>query len=315
MHVAINGWFAGRSATGSGQYIDQLLLHLPQYAPEVRWSLLLPARQPGSVPLPGGVEQVATALPRLPKNLAKLWWEQVSVPRLARRLRANVLWVPYWAAPLWQPLPVVVTVHDLIPALLPAYRGGWLQRRYTELVTQTARRATAIITVSQASARDIVGHLRVAAERVHVVHHGPNQEGVQRPDERFLAAVRKRHQLPNRFFLYLGGFDVRKNVPVTLAAYRRYLDRGGDPAIHLVIAGQLPTTDTAFAPDPQKIAAELGLTNQVHFCGWVDEAEKAALYILSTAFVFPSLYEGFGMMVLEAMSAGAPVVTSRGVGG
>jgi glycosyltransferase involved in cell wall biosynthesis len=310
MHVAINGWFAGRSATGSGQYIDQLLLHLPPCAPGVRWSLLLPATQPGSGTLPSGVEQVTAALPRLPKNLAKLWWEQVTVPRLARQLRAHVLWVPYWAAPLWQPLPVVVTVHDLIPALLPLYRGGWLQRRYTDLVTLTARRATAIITVSQASARDIVEHLQVAAERVHVVHHGPNQGEKERPDAPVLAAVRQRRQLPDRFFLYLGGFDVRKNVEGTLAAYRRYLDRGGDPAIHLVIAGQLPAIDTPFTPDPQKIAAELGLTDQVHFCGWVDEAEKSALYALATAFIFPSLYEGFGMMVLEAMRAGTPVVTS-----
>lgn len=308
MHVAINGWFAGQSATGSGQYIDHLLLHLPQHAPEVRWSLLLPARRLAAATLPADVQQVSTPLPRLPKHLAKLWWEQVSVPRLAQRLRADVLWVPYWAAPLWQPLPVVVTVHDLIPALLPAYRGGWLQRRYTGLVSYTARRSAAIIAVSEASARDIVAHLRVGAGRVHVVHHGPNQADAPRLDD--LAMVRQRHQLPDRFFLYLGGFDLRKNVAGTLAAYRRYLDRGGDPAVHLVIAGRLPDHDSAFAPDPQKMAAELGLTNQVHFCGWIDEAEKAALYTLSTAFIFPSLYEGFGMMVLEAMSAGTPVVTS-----
>jgi glycosyltransferase involved in cell wall biosynthesis len=310
MHVVINGWFAGRSATGSGQYIDQLLLHLPQCAPEVRWSLLLPAQQPRSATLPDGVERVTAALPRLPKNLAKLWWEQVTVPWLAHRLHVDVLWVPYWAAPLWQPVPVVVTVHDLIPALLPPYRGGWLQRRYTDLVSYTTRRSAATITVSEASSRDIVSHLRVAAGQVHVVHHGPNQAGESRPDESFLARVRQRHGLPDRFFLYLGGFDVRKNVGMTLAAYRRYLDRGGDPAVHLVIAGLLPITDTPFTPDPQRIAAELGLTNQVHFCGWVDETEKAALYTLATAYLFPSLYEGFGMMVLEAMSAGTPVVTS-----
>lgn len=310
MHVAINGWFAGQSATGSGQYLDHLLGHLPKQAPEVRWSLLLPARPLAPVAPPDGVQSVLTVLPRLPKNLAKLWWEQVAVPRLARRLHADVLWVPYWAAPLWQPVAVAVTVHDLIPALLPAYRGGWLQRRYTDLVSYTARRSAAVITVSEASARDIVKHLRVAAEQVFVVRHGPNQANTPWPDESTLAAVRQRHQLPDRFFLYLGGFDVRKNVPGTLAAYRRYLDRGGDPAVHLVIAGRLPENDSAFAPDPQKIAVDLGLTRQVHFCGWVDEADKHALYALSTAFIFPSRYEGFGMMVLEAMQAGTPVVTS-----
>ncbi|NJN80861.1 MAG: glycosyltransferase family 4 protein [Caldilineaceae bacterium] len=85
---------------------------------------------------------------------------------------------------------------------------------------------------------------------------------------------------------------------------------GGDPAVRLVIAGRLPETDSAFAPDPPKIAAELRLTDQVQFCGWIDEADKPAFYALATAFLFPSLYEGFGMMVLEAMAAGTPVITS-----
>ena len=92
--------------------------------------------------------------------------------------------------------------------------------------------------------------------------------------------------------------------------YRRYLDQGGDPAIKLVLAGVLPTHDSAFAPDPRRIIAELGLGDQVHCCGWVDEADKPALYALSSGFIFPSLYEGFGMMVLEAMAAGTPVITS-----
>jgi glycosyltransferase involved in cell wall biosynthesis len=231
---------------------------------------------------------------------------------MARRLGADLLWVPYWAAPLWQPVPVAVTVHDLIPALLPPYRGGWLQQRYTDLVRYTARRSAAVITVSQASARDIVAHLTGSPASVHVVYHGPNQQEGGAPDEALLAAVRQKFHLPTRFFLYLGGFDIRKNVATTLAAYRRYLARGGDPAVRLVIAGPLPAADTPFMPDPQRMAAELDLTGQVQFCGWVSEDEKSALYSLATAFLFPSLYEGFGMMVLEAMAAGAPVITSAG---
>jgi glycosyltransferase involved in cell wall biosynthesis len=256
------------------------------------------------------VEIIPRPLLALPDNLAKLWWEQVTVPLAAWQLAADVLWVPYWAAPWWQPVPVVVTIHDLIPALLPAYRGGWLQRGYTALVSQTARRSAAILTVSQASARDLVQQLRIPSKRVHVVYHGPNQENESRLDAQQLDVVRQKYRLPERFFLYLGGFDVRKNVKTTLHAYQRYLARGGDPAIKLVIAGQLPVVDSAFTPDPQKIAAEAGLLNQVHFCGWIDDRDKPALYALSTGYIFPSLYEGFGMMVLEAMQAGTPVVTS-----
>ncbi len=316
MHIAVNGWFLGQETTGSGQYLHHLLDRLPDQKPGVKVTVLVPAaadltawqaRWPRLALQP-------VKLPPLPANWQKLWWEQVAFPAAALRLRPDALWVPYWAAPLWQPCPVAVTVHDLIPLLLPAYRGGFLQRRYTALVAASARRAAAVLTVSRASAGDIVDHLHIAPERVHVVYHGPNtgpNTDVDAPvREQELAAVRAKYGLPERYFLYLGGFDVRKNVEGVLAAYQRYLEKGGDPQIRLVIAGKLPAHDSTFAPDPRAIAARLGLQSQVHFCGWVDETDKAALYALATAYVFPSLSEGFGMMVLEAMAAGTPVITS-----
>ncbi|MEZ4638313.1 MAG: glycosyltransferase [Caldilineaceae bacterium] len=151
----------------------------------------------------------------------------------------------------------------------------------------------------------------IPGERVFAVHHGVNGDASAVGDAAYLAAIRTKYRLPDRFFLYLGGFDVRKNVHGILHAYVRYLEKGGDPAQKLVIAGKLPNADNAFAPDPRRMAADLGLLEHVHFTGWVDEAEKPALYALATAFLFPSRYEGFGMMVLEAMAAGTPVITSK----
>jgi glycosyltransferase involved in cell wall biosynthesis len=315
MHILINGWFAGQEGAGSGQYLHHLLEHLPRTAPDHRYTLLVPPAAAERLDAEGrtwpGVDILSRRPPPLPRQLAKLWWEQATMPRAARRLGADVLWTPYWAAPYWQPRPVAVTVHDLIPLLLPAYGSGTMQRLYTRLVSATARRSAAVITVSQASARDIVTHLHIPAERVHVVYHGPNQEGDVRLDAKLLDTVRERYDLPKRYFLYLGGFDVRKNVTGVLQAYRRYLDRDGDPTVRLVIAGKLPENDSDFAPDPRKKAAEMNLIRQVHFCGWVAEADKPALYHMATAYLFPSFYEGFGMMLLEAMQAGTPVITSE----
>jgi glycosyltransferase involved in cell wall biosynthesis len=318
LHIAVNGWMAGRLASGSGQYLDHLLDWLPRIAPGVQISLLLPVHPALEAATPAAVTarwpevaSVPVRLPRLPENLAKLWWEQVAAPRAARRAHAGIYWAPYWAGPIWAPLPVAVTIHDLIPLLLPAYHGRLVQRAYTRLVAWSARRAAAILTVSEAAARDIVTHLDVAPARVHVVYHGPNQEGAAPPTTVDLARVRHRYTLPERFFLYLGGFDVRKNLAGIIGGYARYLERGGDPAVKLVLAGALPSADTAFFPDPRRLAREAGCADQVRFCGWVEEADKPALYALATAFIFPSLYEGFGMMVLEAMQAGTPVVTSQ----
>jgi len=313
MHIVINGWFAGETTAGSGQYIDHMLAHLPAMSPETRFSLLLPKQEKqatSSVPHFDGIWVEQVALPGLPRNLAKLYWEQISVPLAARQLGADLLWVPYWAAPYWQPIPVVVTVHDLIPSLLPAYRGGTMQQLYTSLVSATARRSSQVVAVSAAGAADVVAHLGIPASKVHAVHHGPNQQGFAAPTTEQLAVVRDKYALPDRYFLYLGGFDVRKNVQSILAAYRRYLELSGDPAVQLVIAGQLPKRESDFFPDPRRMAGELGLSDAVYFCGWVAEEDKPGLYALSTGFLFPSEYEGFGMMVLEAMAAGTPVITS-----
>ncbi|MEM7531223.1 MAG: glycosyltransferase family 1 protein [Chloroflexota bacterium] len=335
MKIAINGWFFGQASNGSGQYLHHLLAHLPPAAPQHQFVLLVPSLSAdqashqkiaslaamqthfAGMNLADNVALQTVSQPNLQRNLAKLWWEQFAVPRAAQQQNASRLWVPYWAAPRWQPCPTIVTIHDLIPLLLPAYRGGRLNRLYTKLVSHTAKHTSAIITVSEASKRDVVEHLGIPAERVYAIPHGPNQaifDAMQwnqsdiSPER--ATEVQQKYQLPSQFFLYLGGFDVRKNVQSTLQAYRQYLDKGGNPDIRLVIAGKLPATDTDFAPDPQRMVTELNLLPYVDFCGWVDDADKLVVYSLAHAYIFPSVYEGFGMMVLEAMSAGTPVVTS-----
>ncbi|MYC96223.1 MAG: glycosyltransferase family 4 protein [Caldilineaceae bacterium SB0661_bin_32] len=349
MHIVVSGWFWGQPNTGSGQYLHRLLPHLAALnAPAgtanaadshgraetynqaqgadnrkpIKYTLLLPrnpveSRQRDALaPFPSHLTTVVSPPPPLPRQLAKVYWEQVTVPRRARSLGADLLLVPYWAAPLWQPAPTVVTVHDLIPLLLPPYRGGWPGRLYTRLVCSSARRCVAVLTVSEASRRDIVAHLGLPGERVYAVHHGPNRESGdperQEKDPSISRGrrVARKYSLPERYFLYLGGFDVRKNVVGIVHAYRRYLDLGGDPAVKLVVAGRLPRSDTAFFPDPKRLVRQLELTEHVRFIGWVEEADKAPLYAAAAAFLFPSLYEGFGMMLLEAMAAGTPVITS-----
>jgi glycosyltransferase involved in cell wall biosynthesis len=230
-----------------------------------------------------------------------------------------VAFVPYWGPPAWSPCPVVVTIHDVIPLILPLYRGGPLQRAYTWLVSHTARRAHAVLTDSEAGKRDVVAHLHIPAERVHAVHLAadPRLKPVADPAE--LARVRGRYNLPDGpFLLYLGGFDARKNVVRMIEAFAKMSEaerlRTGDSGLRtkLVIAGRLPDRDTAFAPDPRPLVAALGLGDRVQFTGWVDEADKPALYSLAVGAMFVSEYEGFGLPVLEAMGCGCGVVAGGG---
>ena len=193
--------------------------------------------------------------------------------------------------------------------ILPEYRGSVLVRLYTSLVASAATRAHLVLTDSEASKRDILSHLKLTDTRVRVVYlaPGPQYKPVGDPDR--LEAVRRKYDLPEDFVLWLSGFDVRKNARSLLHAYTWVYEALGD--YHpLVMAGVTPEEDTRFFPDPRRIAAGLEVSDAVHFPGWVDEADKPALYSAATVFVFPSRYEGFGLPILEAMACGTPVVTS-----
>jgi len=242
----------------------------------------------------------------LSENLAKLWFEQVIFPRVCQQDGVDVAHVPYFAPPLRPTTPIVVTIHDLIPLILPAYRGPLLVRLYTHLVAAATRRADAIIADSEASKRDIVRLLGIPDERVQVIYLAVDRRFRPITDKAHLEDVRQKYCLPANYILYLGGFDQRKNLATLLKAFKRLTSD-----MQLVIAGRLPARDTPFFPDPRRMVREFGLEGRVAFIGWVLEEEKPALYSMAKVFVFPSLYEGFGLPPLEAMACGTPVVASN----
>jgi glycosyltransferase involved in cell wall biosynthesis len=244
-------------------------------------------------------------------NLSKVWFEQGAFPRTCSAEGANVVHVPYCAAPLARPAPTVVTIHDLIPLLLPAYRGSVPVRLYTALVMASARRADWIITDSDHSKRDIVQHLGIAPDSIQVIPLAPSP--IHRPvvDEDELSAVRRKYALPDEFLLYLGGFDQRKNLEGLLQAYARVVDLRPERTPPLVVGGRLPDAPSSLFPDPTRCAAQLGLGERVRFAGWIDESDKPAVYSAALAFAFLSLYEGFGLEPLESMACGTPVLVSQ----
>jgi glycosyltransferase involved in cell wall biosynthesis len=311
MRVAINGWFWDQPSTGSGQTVRNFVPALVAQEPTLEISLVVPEWAAMGQAIGEMPERVTlTLVPCRPGNLGKLWFEQRTFPRTCRQLGVDLAHIPYFASSLSPLLPTVVTIHDLIPMILPEYRGSVLVRLYTSLVASAAARAHMVLTDSEASKRDILSHLKLADTRVRVVYlaPGPHFQPVDDPDR--LEAVRHKYDLPEDFVLWLSGFDVRKNAQSLLHAYTWVYEALGD--YHpLVMAGVTPEEDTRFFPDPRRIAAELGVSDAVRFPGWVDEADKPALYSAATVFVFPSRYEGFGLPILEAMACGTPVVTSN----
>jgi glycosyltransferase involved in cell wall biosynthesis len=311
MRVAINGWFWTQPSTGSGQTVRYLVPALVEQDPTLEIILVIPEWMAGDqevAVLPGRVSLQPAAC--RPGNLGKLLFEQITFPRISRQLGADLAHVPYFASPLSPTLPTLVTIHDLIPIVMPEYRGSGLVRLYTSLVASAASRAHLVLTDSEASKRDILSHLKVRDNRVRVVHLAPAPHYRPIDDHAHLETIRHKYALPDSFVLWLSGFDVRKNAQALLHAYTWVRSALGDD-YPLVMAGKLPANDTPFFPDPRCIAAELGVTEVIHFPGWVDEADKPGLYSAATVFVFPSRYEGFGLPILEAMACGTPVVTSN----
>jgi len=306
MRIGINAAFWGMQATGSGQYLHHLTRALAQHGSEAELFLFAPrSAQPEEGPWRW--ETLPTPCDGLGDNLAKLWFEQVAYPRACHRRGVDLAHVPYFAPPLRPTAPTVVTIHDLIPLILPAYRGSVAVRAYMALVSRAARGAALILTDSRASARDIERRLAIPRERIRVIYLAADERYRPRPD---VADRARALGLPPRYLLYLGGFDRRKNVVGLLRAYAAARERMADVA--LVIAGRLPERHSAFTPDPRVVAEPLDLGDSLHLTGWVDEADKPALYAGALAFVFPSEYEGFGLPVLEAISCGTPGIVVGG---
>ncbi len=313
MRIVINGWFTNQPDTGSGQYTLQLLKQLPRVAPQHEYALVVPHK--GSFKIHDitpdtDLQPLASNIQRPRSDFRKLLFEQSIMPRAASAYEADVLHVPYWAPPLRSSVPIVVTIHDIIPLILPQYRGGALVRVYTQLVSAAARGATVILTDSDASRADIIEQLRVPADRVRTIYLAADPEFTDHIDPIDTAALRRNYDLPDEYVLYLGGCDARKNVETLLQVYTWAQDVLGE-SYPLVFAGSLPERHDKFFHDPRVIAKQIEVENVVRFIGRVAEEDKVALYQQARAFLYPTLYEGFGLPALESLACGVPVVGSN----
>lgn len=316
MKIGINTLFFRHPASGSGQYLIHLLNALAQIDTRNEYILVGPDPLPENVkqqlqaPFTQHIRGVTGPLGRNP-SLEKMTWEQWTGPRTARRLGVDVFHVPHFAPPLVTgSIPVVATIHDVIPLRLPLYRASAKAKVYSSVVSRAAHKATLVITISQHAKQDIIDALKIPAERIRVIYQGVSGDLQPVADAEKLAAARARYGLTGRYVFYLGGLDARKNVPQLVRAFSQLYKRLGDPTLQLLISGNPDKHSGSLFPDPRPVGADLGMNGQIIY-RFVEDEDKAALYSGASVFVFPSLYEGFGLDPLEAMACGAPVVCSN----
>jgi glycosyltransferase involved in cell wall biosynthesis len=233
--------------------------------------------------------------------------EQLAVPMAARRERLDLFHAPHYVLPALIPTRSVVTIHDCIHLMFPDYLRHRLGYAYAHASLWTAaHKSDRIFTVSEQSKRDILKFFRVPPEKIVVTPNAIDDRFNTPPSEEHIVQTRERYQLSHTYLLYVGNIKPHKNLERLVEAFHLVREQGR-PELELVIIGD----EISKMQSLRRAVHKYQLHRYIRFLGFVPDKTLDVLYRLASVFVFPSLYEGFGLPPLEAMASGTPVVTSN----
>ncbi|HXG02176.1 MAG TPA: glycosyltransferase family 1 protein, partial [Candidatus Binatia bacterium] len=233
-------------------------------------------------------------------------WERVRLPVAAWREGVDLLHCPGQTAPPIAPCPIVLTVHDLIPLRIGDGLSVGDIGRFRRSLAGAVKKAARIIAVSEHTKRDLLAEFRLPEDRIDVVPWGVEMPVDHTHEAGKFEALAAAHGVRQPFFVAFGGEAPRKNVPRLIEAVRE-LARVLTGDVQLVLIGVPDSARRRFA----ELAEGLGVSKQVVALGYLSDPDVATLLSFAEALVYPSLYEGFGLPVLEAMAVGTPVITSN----
>jgi glycosyltransferase involved in cell wall biosynthesis len=295
MRVGIDALPLVSAKTGIGHYTFELAQSLARVSPHDEFQLVAP------IPIEVN-DGLAPNLRSVHAPKRKLWWV-AGLPLYVRRSGLQLFHGTNYEVPLWG-CPTALSIHDLSLLLYPETHTDEAVRRARSRLPLMARSASCIMTGTEAVKREISEHLGVSSSKIAVTPYAPRRcfRPLAPPETE---ATRKRLGVENSFILFVGTIEPRKNLVTLLKAFWDLLKQ--EQRAQLVIAGKEGwlMDDALSAVDSEQ------LKDRVKFTGYVSDDELCALYSSCVAFVYPSLYEGFGLPVLEAMACGAPVITSN----
>jgi len=305
VHVGLNAHLltaqAGYRSAGINGYIYHVLQALPDADPSFSYTVFA-----GRLAQPPAHDRLAvrrSAWDTQPP-LRRIFWEQIVLPAALAQTRSDLLHALAFVTPVLSLTPSVVTVYDLsfvhYPHLLPAARRLYLRL----LARHSCRRARRVIAISQSTARDLSATFGISPGKIDVAVPGVGSQFAPLPESR-VEDFRRRKALPERFLLFVGTLEPRKNLPMLLRAYAQLPDRDR-AAVHLVLAGG---RGWMFDEIFRTVEAH-GLGGTVHLPGYVPAEELPLWLNAAEAFVYPSIFEGFGLPVVEALACGTPVLVS-----
>lgn len=312
MRIGIDYTAAVRQGAGIGRYARQLVHALTELDAENEYVLLMAGagvrKSDSSLEAVAGRTNVRTVNLPISDRTMVILWHRLRLPLWVELVcgALDIFHSPDFALPPVGRARTVLTVHDLSFMRVPQCSDRRLRSYLLQVVPTSVRRADVVLADSECTRQDVIELLGVDPTHMEVVYPGVEQRFRPVQDVHVLDAVRKRYDLPVRFVLGLGTLQPRKNFDRLIRAYAR-LKKDTRSKVQLVIAGGPGWMYEGIFRQVE----ELGVQDMVCFPGYVADEDLPTLYTLADLFVFPSLYEGFGLPPLEAMACGTPVVTSN----
>ncbi|MBU1018848.1 MAG: glycosyltransferase family 1 protein [Patescibacteria group bacterium] len=303
MKIGIDARMYSSAFTGIGRYVYELIHNLAEIDDRNEYVIFMNNPQ---------FEEFKSPNKRFKKVLVNAphysFGEQWRFLRMLKKENLDLVHFTHFNAPIFYKKPCIVTIHDLTLHFYPGKKMTSFYRRwaYKGVLRSVVSRAKTIISVSKNTKQDLVKLMNVPEERIKVIYEGVNKDFKEVLDEDLIKDVRKKYGIVREFLLYTGVWRSHKNLVNLIKAFS-YMKKDEDFDGQLVITGK---EDSVYV-EVRAMIDELELEGNVVFTGMVPEEELPVLYSAAKVYVFPSLYEGFGLPPLEAMSCGTPVAASK----
>ncbi len=304
-HIVLNALLLARTQSfrraGIHKYIYNTLHFLPLVQQDWQYSAVV---IPGVDDVPDNVHPII-ASPQAASPMSRILWEQTRLPGQLRQLKPTIFHSMAYSLPVLSKIPSIVTIYDLSffrePERLTTPRRIYLQN----MVRYAVRHADRILAISEAGKRELTAVLRVSPKRISVAYPGVDPQCKPAPEDE-IARFKAQSEVPERFILHVGTIEPRKNLPVLVRAYADLSNDIRDAVKLVLIGGKGWQTEPLFA-----LIEKLGLEANIVFPGYVPDEDLPLWYGTADLFAYPSVYEGFGIPIVEAMACGTPIIASN----
>ena len=303
MRIGIDATALPPQPVGAGNYIIQLIRAFAALEGENQFVIFASERGQYLINLPNKPNLEWKLIGDRHPGL-RLIWEQTYFSRLIREANVDLLHSLHYTRPLRLFCPSIVTFHDMTFFLYPELHTRTKRIFFPQAIKSSSRRADFVITVSESTRQDAIRLLGLSPDRVITIQHGVDRSFRPLNTIEFGKRVAYKYRLPSKFILYVGLIEPRKNLPLLINAYKKLVDNGTDH--NLVLVGRFGWMFDELLQQIEK----LSLTDKVILTGYVEQEDLPMVYNLCDLFVYPTLYEGFGLPALEAMACGIPVITT-----